>query len=309
VGEGILSAAGQEAPTIRLRDGRALAYAECGDPDGFPVISCHGTPSCRLPGGWEAAAEAAGARFVQPDRPGYGRSDFHPNLTLLEWARDVAELAESLGLDRFAVVGTSGGGPYAAACGYALPERVGALALVCGVGPFWDVPEVDACATEQTGSWIRELIDLARRDPDAAVAHALEECELDAAMVARDPAEWMQYWFENDDMPEADRELAARPEVRAWSFASIEESLHGGIEGYVQDELVLTVRPWGFRAEEISVPTYIWHGERDTLAPVGGARYLAAVIPGSSARFFPEEGHGISGRHGEEILRALVDPA
>ena len=60
---------------------------------------------------------------------------------------------------------------------------------MCGCGPFWDVPEVDACATEETGSWIRELVDLARSDPEAALAHAREECEQDAAMVARDPAE------------------------------------------------------------------------------------------------------------------------
>ena len=307
MGERVLSGRQDDAwSSIRLRDGRTLAYAEAGAAGGFPVISCHGTPACRLPGGWARAADAAGARFIQPDRPGYGASDFNPDHSLTEWARDVAELADSLGLDRFAVVGTSGGGPYAAACAHALPARVSALGLVCGVGPFWDVPEVDACATDETGSWIRELIDLARRDPEDAVAHAREECEQDAAMVARDPAEWMQFWFENEDMPDADRELAARPDVRAWSLASLEESLRGGIEGYVQDELVLTVRPWGFRAEAISVPTYIWHGERDTLAPVGGARYLAAVIPESSSRFFPEEGHSISIRHGEEIMRALV---
>ena len=299
--------AGRDTPaTTRLRDGRILAYAEAGPPGGFPVISCHGTPSCRLPGGWAAAAEAVGARFIQPDRPGYGQSDFNPDHSLLEWARDVAELADSLGLGRFAVVGTSGGGPYAAVCGYALPERVSALALVCGCGPFWDVPEVDACATAETGSWIRELVDLARNDPEAAVAHAREECEQDAAMLERDPAEWLQFWFENDDMPDGDREIAARPEVREWSFASLEESLRGGIEGYVQDELVLTVRPWGFRAEEISVPTSIWHGEQDTLAPVGGARYLAAAIPDSRAHFFPDEGHSIPFRHDEEILQALA---
>jgi pimeloyl-ACP methyl ester carboxylesterase len=293
-------------PTVTLRDGRTLAYAEAGRADGSPVISCHGTPSSRLPGAWAAAAEHAGARFIQADRPGYGLSDFNPDQSLLEWARDVGELAAALGIDRFAVLGTSGGGPYAAACAYALPERVTAVGLVCGCGPFWDVPEVDACATEETGAWIRELIDLAREDPEAALAHAREECAEDLAMVGRDPAEWMRFWFENEDMPEADRKLAVRADVRAWSLASLQESLRGGIEGYVQDELILTVRPWGFRPEEISVPAHLWHGERDTLAPVGGARYLAAVIPRCDARYFPEEGHSISVPHGEEILETLV---
>jgi pimeloyl-ACP methyl ester carboxylesterase len=296
-------------PTVRLRDGRTLAYAEAGRPDGFPVLSSHGTPASRLPGAWAGAAEKVGARFIQADRPGYGLSDFNPDQSLLEWARDVGELADSLGLDRFAVLGTSGGGPYAAACAYALADRVSAAGLVCGCGPFWDVPEVDASATQETGAWIRELIDLAREDPEAALAHARQECADDLAMVGRDPAEWMRYWFENEGMPEADRELAVRPDLRALSLASVQESLRGGIDGYVQDELILTVRPWGFRPEEISVATHVWHGERDTLAPVGGARYLAAAIPGCEARFFPEEGHNISARHGEEILETLVRSA
>jgi pimeloyl-ACP methyl ester carboxylesterase len=292
--------------TVRLRDGRTLAYAAAGPADGFPVFSCHGTPGSRLPERWAEAAESAGARFVQPDRPGYGLSDFNPDQSLLGWAADVAELSDSLGIDRFAVVGTSGGGPYAAACARSLPERVVALALVCGMGPFWDVPEVDAHASEHSGGWIRELVDLARRDPQLAVAHARAECERDAALVESDPELWVEYWFENADMPEADRRLAARPDARAAAIASLRESLRGGIEGYVQDELILTVRPWNFHAAEISVPTELWHGESDTLVPVGAARYLTATIPGSRATFFPEEGHLISTAHGHEILRALL---
>jgi pimeloyl-ACP methyl ester carboxylesterase len=293
--------------TVRLRDGRVLAFVAAGDPDGFPVISCHGTPACRLPGPWAEEAREAGARLVQPDRPGYGRSDFHPDLTLLEWTRDVAELADALDLEHFAVVGTSGGGPYAAACGYALPERVSALGLVCGMGPFWDVPEVAACATEESGGWIRELVDLGRRDPAAAAAHALEECEQDRSMVERDPEEWLRHWFESENAPKADRELVAREDVREWMLALLSEALRPGIDGYVQDELILTVRPWGFRADRIDVPTYIWHGDVDTLVPVGAARYLARAIPAARARFLPGEGHMISVRHGEEILRTLVE--
>jgi pimeloyl-ACP methyl ester carboxylesterase len=305
VGSGVLSDS-SESHTVRLRDGRALEYADAGPPEGVPVISCHGTPSCRFPGAWAEAAEAAGAHFIQPDRPGYGRSDFSPAQSLLEWARDVAELADAYGLGRFAVVGTSGGGPYAAACAYALADRVAAVGLVCGVGPFWDLPEVDACATEESGAWIRELIDLARSDPEAAVAHAREECEQDAEMVNRDPAEWVSYWFDNETVPSADRTLVTSSEERGRMITSLRESLRPGTDGYVQDELILTVQPWGFGADQIGVPAYLWHGELDTLAPVGGARYLARAIPGCRARFFADEGHMISLRHGEEILRTLV---
>jgi pimeloyl-ACP methyl ester carboxylesterase len=306
VDSGILSDS-NDLQTVRLRDGRVLAYAEAGVPDGAAVVSCHGTPSCRFPGPWAKAAEAAGVYFVQADRPGYGRSEFNPEHSLLEWAHDVADLADALGLRRFAVVGTSGGGPYAAACAYTLAERATALGLVCGVGPSWDVPEVDACATDESGAWIRELIDLARRDPGAAVDHAREECKRDAEMVERDPEDWVRYWFEDESVPTADRVLVGRPEDRAWMVESLREALRSGFDGYVQDELILTVRPWGFGAEQIEVPAYLWHGELDTFAPIGGARYLARVIPRCRAWFFADEAHMIARRHGEEILRALVE--
>ena len=296
-----------EESDVVLQDGRTLAYTDCGDPGGPPVLSFHGTPSCRFPGPWEAAARSVGVRLISPDRPGYGRSDFHPGQKLLDWPADAAELADSLELRSFAVVGTSGGGPYAAACAYALPERVSAAALVCGVGPFWDVPEVDACATAEAGGWLRELIDLARVDPAAAVAHAREECEQDAEMVARDPEEWLRFWFESEDVPAPDREVVARPDDREALVFTLREALRPGIEGYVQDELILAIQPWGFRPQEIRVPVSIWHGELDRLVPVGAARYLARVIPHSSARFLPGDAHMIHIRHAEEIFGGLVD--
>src|SRR5258705_11547688 len=112
---------------ITLRDGRALAYAQYGAPDGRPIIHCHGTPSSRVEGdllfSGNIAAEV-GVRIIVPDRPGMGRSDFQAGRSLLDWPNDVLELATALELDTFAVLGSSGGGPYAAACGIRIPARV-----------------------------------------------------------------------------------------------------------------------------------------------------------------------------------------
>jgi pimeloyl-ACP methyl ester carboxylesterase len=297
-----------DAELVELRDGRKLAYAEAGDPAGWPIVVIHGTPGCRDPDPWAEAAERAGARIILPDRPGYGRSDFHPDQTLLDWPRDVEELADVLPIDRFAVLGISGGGPYAAACGYALASRLSGVAIVCGVGPFWDVPELDAAASEHSGLWIRELIDLARVDPAAAAEHAREECELDAEMIARDPDEWITYWFEGDHVAQSDRQRVADPDVRARTAERLSESLRAGPEGYIQDELILATRPWGFGASEIGARVYVWHGEDDTLVPVESARYLARTIPNCAATFFPGEGHMLPD-HTEEFVRALVDEA
>src|SRR4051795_13203577 len=103
--------------SVRLGDGRTLAYAECGDPDGWPVLGCHGSPSSRLERHVEAreTSRGGGGRRVSPDRPGFGRSDPSPGRRVLDWPGDVAQLLEQLGIARLAVLRLSGGAAYAPA--------------------------------------------------------------------------------------------------------------------------------------------------------------------------------------------------
>ena len=111
--------------TLELTDGRTLAYATWGDPEGFPILSLHGTPGCRF-SRWpnEDVYASAGAYWVTHDRAGYGRSDRHHGRNVADEAADVAALADELGFDRFGVSGGSGGGPHVFACAALLPERV-----------------------------------------------------------------------------------------------------------------------------------------------------------------------------------------
>ena len=121
---------------IRLADGRRLGYAEYGDPEGKPLFYCHGFPASRLEAALlDPSARKAGVRVVAADRPGCGLSDFQPDRRIGDWPGDVVELAGALGIDRFAVVGVSGGGPYALACARKIPQRLTAAAVVCGLGP------------------------------------------------------------------------------------------------------------------------------------------------------------------------------
>ena len=128
-----------ECREVRLRDGRALAYAEHGSPRGIPIVHCHGAPSSRVEGNLiinAAVAEELGLRVIIPDRPGIGRSDFQVDRRIVDWPSDVLELATALELDTFGVLGESGGAPYALACGAQIPERVRVVGLVGGVAPF-----------------------------------------------------------------------------------------------------------------------------------------------------------------------------
>jgi pimeloyl-ACP methyl ester carboxylesterase len=127
---------------IALHDGRRLGYAEYGDPVGTPVLHFHGTPDSRLEGclpGVDELAARLGVRLILPDRPGLGLSDYQPNRRILDWPQDVLQLADALHLERFAVLGLSGGGPYVSACAHQIPERLLRAGIISGVGPL-DAP-------------------------------------------------------------------------------------------------------------------------------------------------------------------------
>lgn len=116
--------------TIKLSDGRRLAYAEWGDLDGSPIIFFHGTPHSRLWCPDELATASEEIRLITVDRPGIGRSDIKQARTFSDWPDDVVSLANALGVPRFAVIGWSGGGPYAAACAALIPTRLTGVGIV-----------------------------------------------------------------------------------------------------------------------------------------------------------------------------------
>src|SRR5689334_22999351 len=121
---------------LRLADGRDLAWCERGTPAGTPVFVFHGLPGSRLqrhPD--ESISTALNARIILTDRPGFGMSSPHPGRTLADWPADVAALADHLGIERFALMGVSGGGPSGCACAAMLGDRVTRAAIVNSVGP------------------------------------------------------------------------------------------------------------------------------------------------------------------------------
>jgi pimeloyl-ACP methyl ester carboxylesterase len=267
--------------TLALRDGRTLAYAEYGDPAGAPVIVFHGTPGSRLDRHPDPTILAGlGVRLIMPDRPGYGHSSFQRHRRLLDWPADVAQLADARGLARFAVAGVSGGGPHAAACAYALPERITRAALVASVAPprapgFWagmnKRDTLELRATRLLPTWflrfdfntqVRPLL----RDPQAYLANLAVH------------------------FPAADRAVAADPALQAIFAESIAEAYRQGPAAHIQDDKLFT-RAWGFRVEDIAVPVDVWQGADDDIIPPSHGRYLAAAIPGAAAHLVPGQAH------------------
>jgi len=128
---------GEPLRTFETPDGRTLAFAVWGDPEGFPILALHGTPGCRL-GRWprEELYADLDVCFVTHDRAGYGRSDRNHGRRVVDEVADVRALADELGFDRFGLSGGSGGGPHVLACAALLPDHVVRAICDVGVAPF-----------------------------------------------------------------------------------------------------------------------------------------------------------------------------
>jgi pimeloyl-ACP methyl ester carboxylesterase len=283
---------------IKLRDGRTLAYAEHGSPSGQPIIYCHGVPSSRVEGDLiinDTTAASLGLRIIVPDRPGMGHSDYQAGRRILDWPDDVLDLATALGLDTFAVLGSSGGAAYAAACGARIPKRVYVVGLLGGVAPA-DAPGVMASMS----GLLRMMFRLARFAP--AVLGGLFRLNLRAmrrggARAGQRMAAWA---------PEPDRTLLQRADIRDGFMACFEEACRQGTRGPVAD-MRLIARPWGFDLATVNVPVLLWHGERDRNVPVEHGRYLAGAIPNCRATIYADEAHlSVPLNHQKAILGALA---
>ena len=282
--------------TLQLNDGWRLGYAEYGLPEGKPVIYFHGNPGSRLDGQMldEAALVRLKVRLIAPDRPGIGLSDFQPNRTLDDWPRDVVALADALGLERFAVMGLSGGGPYVSVCALKIPERLTAAAIVSGAGPI-SVPGLtkgmDAGRFYLQGARLHPWL--------AQLFLELMKSGLEASRHSATPGA-------PPGMPAADVAALACPGVSQAYFAMLEESWRTGTRGVAWDAVILA-RPWGFRLEEITLPVHLWHGEVDNMVPVAMGRYVAQAIPKCEAKYYPDEGHvSLLANHLEEIVNVLA---
>jgi pimeloyl-ACP methyl ester carboxylesterase len=279
-----------DASLMQLADGRELAWAEMGDPMGYPVFAFHGTPGSRHQVLVDPApARAAGARVIAPDRPGCGSSTRQRQRTLEGWANDVAALADHLGVGHFAVLGVSGGGPHAAACARFLPDRVSAAALVSGCANLTK-PGSEAGMMPANRCFAR----VARKAPAAnALLFGL-------ISLFRRCAPELHFQAMTKIMSAADAGVLSRPAVRSALMASPVAARMAA------QEFGLIARDWGFRLEDIAVPVQVWQGDADLNVPVAHAERQAAAIPRAVLHLVPGAGHLMFLDHLEEILRELL---
>ncbi len=283
--------------SIPLPDGRRIGFAEYGSPEGRPVLWFHGTPGARrqIPEAARLAAVEREVRLIALERPGVGASSPHLFGCVLDWTDDVDVCAERLGVDRFGVVGLSGGGPYALACAFRWPDRVTTAAVLGGVAPTRGDDAIDG-----------GLVDLAARTAPllgalrVPISHGLW-----ATVRIVQPLASPLFDLYVRLSPEGDRQVFRSPGMKAMFI----DDLLGGSRrwfGAPMCDLVLFGRHWGFNLVEVKVPVHFWHGDADPIVPLRHGRHLAATVPDAEIRVRRGESHlgGLGAAH--EILEVVV---
>ena len=256
---------------LDLGGGRKLHVYDCGSTgagDDLVVFWHHGTPGLGAPPEpLVPAAAALGIRWVSFDRPGYGGSTRLPRRDVASMAADTRAVADALGVDRFAVLGASGGGPHALACAAAMPGRVLGAVSIAGLAPF----------SAENLAWFDGMAPAGEAELRAATAGpaVLAEHLTTAA-------------FDPEIFTPADHMALAG--IWSWLGDVAGQAVQGGIDGMVDDDLAY-VGPWGFDPAQLSVPVLFVHGEKDRIVPAAHSMWLANRVPEAELRLRPQAGH------------------
>ncbi|MCW2606951.1 MAG: alpha/beta hydrolase fold protein [Frankiales bacterium] len=270
------------ARTVTTTDGRTLDVVVSGDADLPLVLYLHGTPEGHLPGpALTAAAAEVGVRLATFARAGYAGSTRRPGRTIADVVPDVLAVADELGDTRFAVVGASGGGPHALACGALAADRCVAVASVAGVGPF-GAEDLDFLAGMGESNEVEFAAAVQGEDPLRAL---LEPWRLD--MVGAGPQGTFDAMASVLSPP--DQEVFTG-EVAEHLHAGMALALRDGVDGWLDDDLAFT-QPWGFAPEDVAVPAHLWQGEQDLMVPPAHGRWLADRLPRCTPHLLPDDGH------------------
>ncbi len=254
---------------VHVASKRDVTVEISGAISGTPIFLLHGTPGSRRgPRPRTSILYQLGVRLISYDRPGYGKSSRQNGRVVADAAADVRAIADALGIEKFSVVGRSGGGPHALACAALLGDRVRSAAVLVGLAPSdaKDLGWYDGMARTN----VREYKAVASGRAEVARSLAAQ-----AEAVRADPESLLHTLQPNLTAP--DRRVTDDAAIRRLLLDTYTEALRDSADGWIDDVLALR-HPWGFELSAITQPVLLWHGEDDAFSPVSHAYWLAERI-------------------------------
>lgn len=287
-----------ETKFIELRNGKEIAYCEYGDLSGKAVFYFHGTPGSR----YEAlhahqAGVMFGQRIIALDRPGIGRSEYSPARSLLDWPQTVLEVAQTLGIERFGVIGVSGGGAYALACAARISANLDFAVAMGSWAPVSEEPQLwkmmaplDSFFGKLSRSmpWVFYI-------PFSFLGYAAKWLSPQAFIKSLESS-----------LAEDDKKLLGDRVFAEFLAEDTKEAFRQGVRGPA-DDAILLYRNWGFRMEEIEMDVHLFHGREDKFAPYPFAEYLNRAIPDSELHDYPGRGHLFLIQMFEDVFKVVND--
>ena len=289
--------AGDSTQQLNRPDNRRLGFTTYGHPNGLPVLAFHGIPGTRLmfrP--TEEVAARLGLRIIAADRPGFGCSTPQPGRQLRDWLAEVEAIREACQVDRFAVIGISGGAPFATATAAHFGKCVAAMALLGPMGPVAEMAPGEL-------SWLERNIFLRLPWSQVSLRAALTPANMFFVLSPQ-----LAYNMFLQFLPACDREIMSQPWLKAQVIEDVGESLAQGGEG-MRADLRIFSQPWNVDYGQITAPTVLWQGANDSIVPIPAALRLGELIPDCTVHLLPEAGHFWIYDHIELVLQTLHDMA
>jgi pimeloyl-ACP methyl ester carboxylesterase len=204
-----------------------------------------------------------------------------------------------MNVNRFALLGISGGSPYAVSLAARLKDRIAALALVSPMGPVADyAASADASLDPVSFLHDRFFMHMPYR---TWLTHPLGD--LSAWMYRHGPEMFMSL------MPKlatsVDAPILSRPDVAQLMRTMTLEAFRQGGSGGTAD-LEIYGRPWGVQFRDVTAPAVVWQGTEDHVVPPQAARWLARQLPNGTLHSLEGAGHFWVFEHVKDVVSELA---
>lgn len=281
---------------IILKNNRKLGFAEYGNTEGYPIIYYHGSQSSRLEMHYDTSfAIENNLRIITIDRPGHGISDFNPEGSILNFAKDVKQLTGYLKIDRFSVVGMSAGSPFALGLSYLFPENIYKTSIVSGFAPY------TKDSTKHLSSEVKTMLNLAKLFP--FLLRIL--LKVQSKQISRKPKKVLQGFLKI--MSEPDKKVLKNESIMFVVENMFKEAFRKGSGGIAYEISKILVKDWDFELTEIKIPVIFWQGKKDNNVPYKWAELMKSEIQNATLNLFKDEGHLIIFQHAREIFTGLKE--
>lgn len=272
-------------------ENQKLGIYEYGTETDHVVFYFHGFPGSRLDGflfNFNSVATDLGLKIIAIDRPGIGNSDFKPNRKLQDWNVDVCKIADHLKINKYSVLGISGGAPYALSVAFGLSERLYTVSIVSGMGPYQYKESLVGSAM-----LIPKLKGLLRR----IIVWFMK------MGIYKNPEN-----FKNricSTLPVSDNQYLISSGKLQHIVTAFQEAFKQGLKGYLHEAKIYKCK-WDFDIKSIKSKVYLWHGIDDKNVSVELARRIASEIPNCQATYIENEGHfSLTGKYLIDILKNI----